>query len=242
MNRSTYVLGFALVMIAATLAASITMRDAPGTSRKTVSSAPAAPRRARAGPAQSPADVDRLGLRGQAAPKADVLRVALPESWLASLPDEQHSAWRSRAAAVEKAARERLDRLTTDLELSAAQRDEMFPVLVRASSGYDPVMLVGGIRLAADSSIVAAEAIHQVLDPQQQALVEDQEINRQLWWQDTLGRLEAGLLAASDGTPATVTTATVPAAAADATAPAAERDAPAARESADLLDLLDSNR
>jgi hypothetical protein len=240
-NRSTYVLGFALVMIAATLAASITMRDAPGTSRKTAGATPAAPRRAHAGPAQAPADGARLGRRGQATPKADGLRVALPESWLASLPGEQHSAWRSRAASVEKAARERLERLTTDLELSAAQRDEMFPVLVRASSGYDPVMLVGGVRLAAESSMVAAEAIHQVLDPQQQALVEDQEINRQLWWQDTLARLEVGLLASSDGTSGS-TTATVPATAADATAPAAERDAPAAREAANLLDLLDSNR
>jgi hypothetical protein len=142
--------------------------------------------------------------------------------------------------ALDAAAHHHCARLTTDLALSAAQRDAMFPVLVRATPGYDPVMLVGGTRLAAESSVAAAEAIHQVLDPQQQALVEDQEINRQLWWQDTLARLEAGLLASTDGPPAAVTA--TPPAPADAAPPAAERVAPAARENGNLFDTLESNQ
>ncbi len=239
-NRSTFILGFAMVVIAATLAASITLRDTPGSSPKSARSTPAAPRRAHASPAPSLRDAAHPGWCRQATRKADALGVALPDSWLASLPGDQQVEWRARAATVEKDARARLERLTTDLALSAAQRDAMFPVLVRATPGYDPVMLVGGTRLAAESSVAAAEAIHQVLDPQQQALVEDQEINRQLWWQDTLARLEAGLLASTDGPPAAVTA--TPPAPADAAPPAAERVAPAARENGNLFDTLESNQ
>lgn len=238
MNRSTFILGFALVMIAATLAASITLRETPANGHKSVRSTPTTPRRAHASPAPSHADADHPGLRRQVIAKADALRVALPATWLASQPGDTQVAWRARAATVEKASRERLDRLTAELELSAAQRDAIFPVLVRATAGYDPVMLVGGTSLAAGPSITAAEAIHQILDPQQQVLVEDQEINRQLWWQDTLARLEAGLLASPDATPAT--TATVPPTPAEATPAATERVAPAARASGNLFDTLES--
>ena len=116
--------------------------------------------------------------------------------------------------------------------------------------GYDPVMLTGGnltakAPLAAKTPLAADEEIHQVLDPQQQALVEDQEVNRQLWWQDTLSRLEADLIDSTGGVTATIAaspteipteTTTTPATITPATE---ERVAPAARENGNLFDLLD---
>lgn len=272
MNRATFILGLALLVIAATLAASITLRNAPCVSSKatrpdagTPQTAP--PRaRAHAGTTRSTADPQARTPRSLAnhqrdSSRVDSLSVVLPEPWLATLPAEQQAQWRTRTAAVERAARKKLERLTTELDLTAAQGDKMFPLIVQSTPGYDPVMLTGGIhtaktplaadegKLTAKTPLAAAEEIHQVLDPQQQALVEDQEVNRQLWWQDTLARLEADLIASTGGVAATITataaeTSPEPPAAPVETTPATEEErvAPEARESGNLFDLLDTNR
>jgi hypothetical protein len=240
MNRSTFIFGFALLVIAATLAASITLRHAPGdeseASRPGAGPPRPAQRHALTKPPGLPGDSNALNAqRGKATRTSDALRVTLPEPWLAALPDEQQAAWRTRSAAVERAARVKLECLTADLELSTAQRQKMFPALVRSTSGYDPVMVVGGGNLTGETSLASLDAIHQVLDPQQQALVEDQEVNRQLWWQDTLSRLEAELIESTGGAPASPA-ATLPASANPVPA-AEERVAPDAREPGNLFDL-----
>ncbi|MCX6878312.1 MAG: hypothetical protein NTW21_31540, partial [Verrucomicrobia bacterium] len=169
------------------------------------------------------------------------LRVVLPEPWLAALPIDQQHEWRARAAAVESDARVRLERLTAELELTGPQREKMFPVLVRAAPGYTPAMLVGGSADISAPSITTAEAVHQVLDPQQQALLEDREVNRQLWWQDTLARLEADLIESTGGVPAPSAAAPAATSPADATPAPGERVAPDARETHNLFDPLESN-
>ncbi len=234
MSRSTFILGFATLVIAATMAISITMRNVPGDTRATTRSSSDTPRGTHNRPPQAPANAHGPNQHDQAARKCDVLRVALPEPWLATLPPAQIDAWRGRAVAVECAARESLERLTTELDLSAAQRVRVFPVLVRSAPDYDPVMLVAGSATAAKASLAALEEIHQVLDPAQQALVEDQEVNRQLWWQDTLARLEANLIDSTGGpTPGL----TLPAAV-DPTPAAADRAAPATRTTSNLFEHL----
>ena len=239
MNRSTFIFGFALLLIAATLAASITLRHAPADEREAFRPGAGTPRPAQrhalTKPPGLPGDSNALNAqRGKATRTSDALRVTLPEAWLAALPDEQQAAWRARSAAVERAARAKLECLTTDLELSAAQRQKMFPALVRSTSGYDPVMLAGG-NLTSESSLASLDAIHQVLDPQQQAFVEDLEVNRQLWWQDTLSRLEADLIESTGGAPASP--AATPPAPANPVPAAEERVAPNAREPGNLFDL-----
>jgi hypothetical protein len=237
MNRATFILGFSLLVVAATLAVSITLRNAPGTGLETARHAISTPRVTHNRAPQAPANAGGPCRVDPAARKPDVLRVALPEPWLATLSDAQQGAWRSRAAAVESAARTRLEHLSTDLELNAAQREKMFPVLVRSAPGYDPVMLAGGSTAAAEASLAALEEIHQVLDPAQQALVEDQEVSRQLWWQDTLSRLEANLLEAAGGVAATPAVAAP--AAGQPTPATQERGAPAARTTGNLFDVLE---
>ncbi|MCX6879147.1 MAG: hypothetical protein NTW21_35875, partial [Verrucomicrobia bacterium] len=208
MNRFTFMLGFALLVMAATLAVTITTRNAPGAARALARSGAGTPQttqhpsHSQALPPGAPVDsTGQLPVRGQANDQPGVFRVALPETWLASLPAEQQAACHSRVAAVESDARVRLARLTAELDLTVAQREKMFPVLVRLAPGYDPAMLVGGTRPATPSALAAPEAMHQVLDPQQQALLEDQEVNRQLWWQDTLSRLEADLIETTGAAP-----------------------------------------
>jgi len=259
MNRSTFILGFAMLVIAATLAASITMRNAPGNNRMTTRPDVEAPRtaqtraRAQTSTTRSSNDSSARPSRNQGATnvesiKVDSLRVALPEPWLATLPKEQQVAWRDRTATVDRAARKKLDHLTTELDLTFAQREKMFPLIARSTLGYDPLMLISGnlsaSNLSASTALTADEEIHQVLDSQQQALVEDEEVNRQLWWQDTLSRLEAELIDSTGGVTATIIAAApealteAPITPAETTPTPAERIAPAAREDGNLFDLF----
>ena len=144
----------------------------------------------------------------------------------------------------------------------------MFPLIVRSTPGYDHVMLVGGnltpkTSLPADAyssaqmdgtsnltpktSLAADEEMHQVLDPHQQALVENQEVNRQLRWQDTLARLEADLINSTGGDTPTITTTPTAVPSATTTAPAdaapatEERVAPESSETGNLFDLIEPN-
>ena len=235
MKRSTNILGFAFLTLAATLAASITMRNAP------------APSRGASGPNADATGVG--GARGVAAapdrsvvfvrpsdrnrPGRDSFKVSLPEGWLATLPPDQRQTWLDRAAAVESEASARLEKLTANLDLNSTQRGKLFPALVRATAGYDSAMLVGGATVAADTGLTPAEEIHSLLDPDQQAQVEDTEVQRQLWWQDIIGKLEADLTSATGGVPAI-----------DPSAPAVpaptdeERVAPEARDDGNLFDLI----
>jgi hypothetical protein len=90
--------------------------------------------------------------------------------------------------------------------------------------------------------------MHHVLDSHQQALVENQEVNRQLWWQYTLARLEADLINSTGGdtpaitaTPIAVPSAT-PTAPADSTPATEERVAPESSGTGNLFDLIELNR
>jgi hypothetical protein len=252
MNRATFILGFALLVIAATLAASITMRNAPGDSVRTTRPDAGTPRTpqphapAQTSTAGSPTDSKASTPRSQLIRHGDSFKVdsscvALPEPWLADLPAIQQVEWRTRTAAVERAARKKIERLTDELALTAAQCDKIFPLIVRSTPGYDPVMLNGG-NLTAKTTAAAKEEIHQVLDPQQQALVENQEVNRQLWWQDTLARLETDLIESTGGVAASPATTPAVTPTETPTTPATEeRIAPDAREGGNLFDLLNAD-
>ena len=234
MKRSTNILGFAFLALAATLAATITMRNAPEPSL--AASGPKADA-AGAGGTRGVAEVpDRPAVRVRptdiSRPVRDSFKVLLPEVWLATLPPDQRQTWLDRAAAVEREASANLEKLTADLDLSSTQRGRLFPALVRAAAGYDPAMTAGGATLAADPALTPAEEIHSLLNPDQQARVEDNEVQRQLWWQDIIGKLEADLTNETGGpipyrsAPATPVPADV------------ERSAPEARDDGNLFDMI----
>ncbi|MEI6675171.1 MAG: hypothetical protein WCO57_08350 [Verrucomicrobiota bacterium] len=226
------------------MAVSISMRNAPGDRSPSTRSVAGTSHVTQGQPnsqpfqAESAAAANLLMSDTQARHAAEGFRVTLHETRLAALPTEQQSVWRTRASAVEADARVRLERLTAELELTCPQRDKMFPVLVRSTPGYDPVMLVGGpVAAAAATSLAALEEIHQVLDPAQQVIVEDQEVNRQLWWQDTISRLEANLIESINAAAATPAVALpTPVAPAPATE---ELSTPAAHATGNLFDLLE---
>ena len=229
MKRSTLILGFALLIVAATLAVTITVRNDP----RRISS-PKSSQTANSPPSRHPhfRDPDGADYPGRPtksllhkAEPAAALEVVVPAENLVGLTSKEQTDLRHRAALVEREARRRLEKMTDELDLTGAQRRKIFPVLAHSVPGYDPVMQVGGAYLAGGAAATGTEEVHRLIDPAQQEELEDRELNRQLWWQDLFARLEAELFESTGLAPADGGDSVEP----DAAVPAEDRQTPAAR-------------
>jgi hypothetical protein len=241
MNRSAFILGISLLVVAVTMAVTITVRNAPD---ETAEAKPTARTAKHQG-------ISRSEHRGLAASRGvhrsieprstrrplprEQYEVGLPEDRLMAFPAKRQEELRKRVALVQKKARMQLERMTKAFDLTTAQRRKMFPLLVQSTPGYDPVMQVAGVAAPVDSGASADEEIHALLDPEQQMELEEEEINRQLWWQDLIGRLEKELVDSTGG--AEVPTAAPEAPAAEPSDPAPAPAAPPARPTRNMLDF-----
>ena len=236
MTRSANILGFAFLAVAATMTAMITMRNSPQPVRRDRPSTQVQVPRGRV-------SAGRLATRAQGPQARDTAnrvlqqrpRIDFDRQWLDSLPAKEQQEWLERAADVERQANGQLDQFTVQLDLTQTQRARLFPALARSTPGFDPVMMIGGVAGYGRDGLTPAEEIHSLLDPDQQLAVENADVNRQLWWQTIIDRLEADLYdqtggAILGGEPAPAT--------AEPVAPAGEREAPAARGNVNMLDLL----
>ena len=206
MNRSTFILGVALLVVAVTMAVTITFRNAPEDTAGT---------RIAARKAQYH-KVSRAGRRSSALPgrfrdrssgselarrpvPREQYEVVIPTDRLMGLPASRRQTLLRQVARVESNARKKLERMTREFDLTTAQRRKMFPLLVRSTPGYDPVMQVAGVAAPVDPTASTDEEIHALLDPDQQAEMEEEEINRRLWWEDLIDRLEKELVDSTGG-------------------------------------------
>jgi hypothetical protein len=238
-NRSSFILGSALLVVAVTLAVTVTVRNAPrgagevavagstgGNSfsnrafRGDNSANPGSPRRPR--PRVLGANDERASYR-----------VQLPAEQGVLMPVDERAELTERAAIVESKAREQLERMTEEFDLSGEQRRKMFPMLARSMAGFDPRMLVGGSYLEVETGVLPDEKMHEMLDGEQRVQLEDDEIDRQLWWQDVFSRLERELVDSTGGG-ATVPTAVDPGPATGGD----ERAAPKTGSGGNLFDQL----
>ena len=236
MKRSTLILGFALLVVASTMAMTITFRNDPHRSSSTTSSK-AAETRARHS-SNNPAAFShdsrsaRARLKSERRRSRDYLDVSVPEESLATLSLETQTELRQRAAKVQGQARRKLERMTGEFELTAVQRRKMFPVLARSTPGYDPAMQIAGAFLDSAPVTPVDEEMHDLLDSGQQDQLIDKEVDRQLWWQDVFSRIEKDLLDSTGGAPPAAAAGTAPPAALPGETPAAppvERVAPPTR-------------
>lgn len=266
MKKSSNILGFAFLALAVTMTAMITMRNSPQPARRGSSASraeqPQGGRSARQGigsqstlrqgstaRAERPRErrfewkTSSLPNRSGSRPSSRMSlvkppRITFEEKWLASLPVTEQEEWLAQAESVEQLAVERLERLTGQLELSPAQRAKVFPALVRSTPGFDPLMQVGGADLAGDGDLTPAEEIHAILDSEQQEVVENQDVDRQLWWQAVIDRLEADLNRETGGDliggELLPDVPDVP----EPVVPDVDREAPEVRDDGNLFDLL----
>lgn len=111
-----------------------------------------------------------------------------------------------RAARVESFANARLDRLTAQLDLTPEQRQKLFPLLVRSSGSFDPAMRVGGVGTPAGS---VPEKIEDVLEPAQEDKLLEETMNDLALWEEIIAnlqhRLEQQIPPASPATPPATT-------------------------------------
>jgi len=239
-NRSSFILGMALLVVAITLAVTITVRNAPrdagkigkaGSTENNVSDDRAF-RVAGSANLDQPARLTTRVSRGEEARIS--YQVQLPAEQSTLLPVDERAELADRAATVESKARAQLERMTEEFELTGDQRRKMFPMLVRSTAGFDPRMQVGGVYLDSDPEALPDDEMHDVLDAEQRDQLVDDEINRQLWWQEIFSRLEEELIDSTGGAP------TVPASEGGEDPPPAddERTTPAPRTGGSLGGLL----
>ncbi len=229
-NRSAFILGSALLVVAATLAATITVRNAPPDRRAADAGRTRGPQARALAPAAGAPDSHLQAARPGPSrrPSPGQFTVSVSPDWLAGLPAGEQEEFRQRVARVQQKACGRLDRMTDEFDLTADQRGKMFPLLVRSTPGFDPAMQVAGGYLDG-APATADEELHGLLDAEQQAQLEDQELNRQLWWQEVFSRLEKELVDSTGGGAAEPAEPAAEPAAAEPAAEPAERVAPTRR-------------
>lgn len=236
MNRTTNILGFAFLALAVTMAATITMRNGPRgprlTSTESDSKNDSAASRGNVSHGNAASSGRASAVRNS---QAATPHVTAPPELLATLSESARNDWRERVAAVESQANDRLDKLSEQLDLSLSQRGKLFSAVVRSTPGYDPAMVITGVPDRGVTDLTPAEEIHALLDAEQRESVENEEVNRQLWWQDIIDKLEADLTntTGGDGMVAPETPA-----ATEPEIPADDREAPESHEDGNLFDML----
>lgn len=199
MRFGNLIFGIALLLVASTLALTITLRndppprvviDKPKSSLSTQKSSYESARSY-----ESTKGSARSSSRPQI-PKPEEMDVSLGDGSLAAhLPPVERQAIAARANGVRRAALVKLDHMTERLDLTHSQRYKVFPLLVKSTNGYHPAMVIttpDGRIVSGESALgqSADEAIHDSLDPEQQEEFVETKIDEIAWWNEIVAQLE----------------------------------------------------
>lgn len=196
MKGMRFSVGLALLVVAAAVAATITLRPAApkesavGALTQRVG-APAA--RADSRPGRE-TDHDRQAV---AAARERAVAASLGTPLTVDVPPE-HPAWATlvpKARLVEAHARERLEHMAQKLVLTVAQQRKLFPVFARESVHYDPAMMPTGGQfgaLALSAAEVEREFQKNLTPEQRDRLVED-ALDDQVLWEEIISGLRRKL-------------------------------------------------
>lgn len=185
-----------MLVVAATMAITITLRKPPAPGQASQSATGAA----EAGRSGSPRGV---GPRTQGSLPSRSERAfsstaqSGPEAFTVSVPDghPQEIALAEKARKVEAEARFQLERMTKQLALSGEQRQRLFPILARTATDYDPAMVISKLPAGAPKlpGHESEKELQKVLDPpQRDQLVEDALADAALW-EEIIGKLQQRL-------------------------------------------------
>ena len=206
MRFGNLIFGVALLLVATTLALTITFRDdpeSPSVKQPQDKSSPSLhtpgnlPSRGFAGSPAGRTPTSGTAPR-QRLPEVRDLEVAMDDSPATrTLSPNQRQDIAKRLPWVKQNALSRLDRMTERLDLTPRQRHKVFPQLLRSTTGYHPAMVINypaGISLPsdelADNEKSPDEAIHDSLDPEQQEDFLQQKLDDQAWWEEIVAQLE----------------------------------------------------
>jgi len=182
-------LGMALLVVAATLAITITFRRT-----EAHNSAFEPPPRSSLDPAR-PAIASPPG--SAAAPTKATHRLSSRESFSVTAPTihPQAAQLAEQARKVEEEAGSQLERLAERLELTGEQRRRLFPILARTSRYYDSALLISGRPTGAPALRGPAkdQEVNRVLDPRQKDQLIEDSLDELALWQEIIDKLRRQL-------------------------------------------------
>lgn len=188
MQRTSFILAMALLVVAATLAVTITTRESarePGPEPTTRSSR--GPESPGGRFLEIPASIPAKSARPGESPTRFSVRA--PEG------HPRHALLAETAEKVESEALFQLDRLSRRLQLTGEQRRRLFPILARTSRHYDPALEISGLPVGTSALVGAAgnRAVEQVLEPPQRDQLVEDAITEQVLWQGIIDKLRQRL-------------------------------------------------
>lgn len=205
MRFGNLIFGVALLLVAVTLALTITFRNDPeGASAERPQNDATSPalRIGTASPrGSSTAPVGRRNpVRSprEKLPAVNELEVVMDNGPATrDLSPAQRQDIAKRVPWVQQDVLSRLGKMTERLDLSPIQQHKVFPQLLRATTGYHPAMIINypagtsfpSEELAANEKS-PDEAIHDSLDPDQQEDFLQQKLDDQAWWEEIVAQLE----------------------------------------------------
>ena len=218
MRFGNLIFGVALLLVAVTLALTITFRNDPeGASAERPQNDATSPalRIGTASPrGSSTAPVGRRNpVRSprEKLPAANELDVVMDNGPATrDLSPAQRQDIAKRVPWVQQDALSRLGKMTERLDLTPTQQHKVFPQLLRATTGYHPAMIITypaetslpSEEELADNEKSPDEAIHDSLDPDQQEDFLQQKLDDQAWWEEIVAQLEEDFdasVASNDG-------------------------------------------
>lgn len=197
MTRSQFILGVALLVVAGTLAFTVSFRKQEREDQGRIADALEARKNRTSKVSKARESREERVLRVSQR-TADRTRYEVSTSKF----DDQELA--------EKVQRESLDQLeemTTRYQLTGTQRRQIFPLIAKHHSGFQDSMTINGQRVVSPAAGgQLASEIYPLLDPTQQDLYQDFILSKDQWWaaiitqlrDDLAGAIESGEMIAVD--------------------------------------------
>ena len=252
MKLSNLIFGVALLLVAATLALTITFRNNPDDENEIPSKGGKTDyaKRGTATPALRTSAGSSTGrpnsTRGsqRRLPEVEDLEVTIDDGPATrGMTPTQRQEVAKRLPWVKKNALLRLDRMTDRLDLTPSQRQKVFPQLLRSTNGYHPAMIINyppqvatPTESIAESEQTPDEIIHDSLEPEQQDDFIQQKLDDQAWWEEIVAQLEEDFDASVPTEESPVAAGQAPPTPGETSIPQGE---PQPQQGINLFDLLD---
>lgn len=205
MRFGNLIFGVALLLVASTLALTITFRNPSGPlsddvaqngAEKGTKSANGG-RVARGSASSNDGRREIQKPRREKLPNPEELDLVMDDGPSApALTPVQRQEISKRAPWVKKTALARLEKMTERLDLTPAQQHKIYPELVRSTAGYHPAMVINyPVGFQAPGELASNEkspdeAIHDSLDPDQQEDFVESQLDERAWWNEIVAQLE----------------------------------------------------
>lgn len=131
--------------------------------------------------------------------RSDATRLSLPKSATSHLDPGQLQRVNAIISQTRREARDKLDKLSRQYNLTQEQRQQVFPLIVAHHDQAHPAMTINGQSLPSISpGSTLEDSLASVFDPIQQDELAEASADHDAWWEDVVGQLEGDLDAAID--------------------------------------------